>query len=59
MVDALGAPPEFLSLPEIKKWYGRDGITDFDTWRGFQPGSYIKVLFNKSKDNLFNQEKEI
>ena len=27
--DALGAPAEFLSLPEIKKQYGRDGITDF------------------------------
>jgi ADP-ribosylglycohydrolase len=28
--DALGAPDEFLSLPEIKKRYGKDGITDFD-----------------------------
>jgi ADP-ribosylglycohydrolase len=38
--DALGAPAEFLSLPEIKKWYGRDGITDFHAWRGFKPGFY-------------------
>jgi len=38
--DALGAPVEFLSLPEIKKRYGKDGITDFHAWRGFKPGSY-------------------
>jgi ADP-ribosylglycohydrolase len=38
--DALGAPAEFLSLPEIKKKCGRDGITDFHAWRSFQPGSY-------------------
>ncbi|MBE3036826.1 MAG: ADP-ribosylglycohydrolase family protein [Candidatus Atribacteria bacterium] len=38
--DALGAPVEFLRLPEIKKRYGRDGITDFHAWRGFKPGSY-------------------
>jgi len=38
--DALGAPVEFLSLEEIKKRYGRDGITDFHEWRGFKPGSY-------------------
>jgi ADP-ribosylglycohydrolase len=38
--DALGAPAEFLSLPEIKKRYGKYGITDFHEWRGFQPGSY-------------------
>jgi ADP-ribosylglycohydrolase len=38
--DALGAPVEFLSLPEIKKRYGRDGITDFYEWGGFKPGSY-------------------
>jgi ADP-ribosylglycohydrolase len=38
--DALGAPAEFLSLPEIKKRYGKDGITDFDAWGSFQPGSY-------------------
>jgi len=38
--DALGAPVEFISLPEIKKRYGKDGITDFDAWGGFRPGSY-------------------
>jgi len=38
--DALGAPVEFLSLPEIKKRYGMDGITDFHAWGGFKPGSY-------------------
>lgn len=38
--DALGAPVEFLRLPEIKKRYGRDGITDFHAWRGFKLGSY-------------------
>jgi len=38
--DALGAPVEFLRLQEIKKRYGKDGITDFHGWRGFKPGSY-------------------
>jgi len=38
--DALGAPVEFLSIEEIKKRYGRDGITDFHEWRGFKPGFY-------------------
>lgn len=38
--DALGAPVEFLRLQEIKKRYGKDGITDFHEWRGFKPGSY-------------------
>ncbi len=38
--DALGAPVEFLRLPEIKKQYGKDGITDFHEWGGFKPGSY-------------------
>ena len=38
--DALGAPVEFLRLQEIKKRYGKDGITDFNEWRGFKPGSY-------------------
>ena len=38
--DALGAPVEFLSLSEIKKRYGRAGITDFHAWRGFKLGSY-------------------
>lgn len=30
--DALGAPVEFLSLREIKQRYGKDGITDFNSW---------------------------
>ena len=38
--DALGAPIEFLRLPEIKKRYGKDGITDFHEWRGFKLGSF-------------------
>ncbi|MHC2995464.1 MAG: ADP-ribosylglycohydrolase family protein [Candidatus Atribacteria bacterium] len=38
--DALGAPVEFLRLQEIKKRYGKDGITDFHEWGGFKPGSY-------------------
>jgi ADP-ribosylglycohydrolase len=38
--DALGAPVEFLRLEEIKKRYGKDGITDFHAWGGFKPGSY-------------------
>jgi len=38
--DVLGAPAEFLSLPKIKKRYGKEGITDFHEWRGFKPGSY-------------------
>ena len=38
--DALGAPVEFLKLQEIKKRYGKDGITDFHEWGGFKPGSY-------------------
>ena len=38
--DALGAPVEFLSLPEIKKQYGKDGITDFHALGGFQPEFY-------------------
>lgn len=38
--DALGAPVEFLSLPEIKKRYGREGITDFHEWKSFKPGYY-------------------
>ena len=38
--DALGAPVEFLRLQEIKKRYGKDGITDFHEWKGFKPGSY-------------------
>jgi len=38
--DAIGAPVEFLRLPEIKKQYGKDGIADFHGWRGFKPGSY-------------------
>lgn len=38
--DALGAPVEFLSLPEIKGKYGDKGIGDFDVWNGFKPGFY-------------------
>lgn len=38
--DALGAPVEFLRLQEIKKRYGKDGITNFHEWIGFKPGSY-------------------
>ena len=38
--DALGAPVEFLRLPQIKARYGETGITDFDSWSGFKPGSY-------------------
>ena len=38
--DALGAPVEFLSLDAIKQRYGKNGISDFDEWRGFKPGSY-------------------
>lgn len=38
--DALGAPAEFLSLQEIKKRYGKNGITNFYEWRGFRPGTY-------------------
>ena len=42
--DALGSPAEFLSITEIKKKYGRDGITDFHAWRSFQPGSYTAMI---------------
>ena len=38
--DALGAPVEFLSLNAIRTEYGRAGITDFDSWGEFKPGSY-------------------
>ncbi|MHA1748831.1 MAG: ADP-ribosylglycohydrolase family protein [Promethearchaeota archaeon] len=38
--DALGAPIEFMSLEEIKKHYGKNGISDFDGWNGFKPGTY-------------------
>lgn len=38
--DALGAPVEFLSLEKIKKKYGEKGISAFDVWDGFKPGSY-------------------
>jgi ADP-ribosylglycohydrolase len=38
--DALGAPVEFLSLSDIKRRYGEDGISDFSEWSGFDPGSY-------------------
>jgi len=38
--DALGAAVEFISLEEIKKKYGASGIEDFDSWGGFEAGSY-------------------
>jgi ADP-ribosylglycohydrolase len=38
--DALGAPAEFLSLSEIKRRYGGDGISDLSEWDGFDLGSY-------------------
>ncbi len=38
--DALGAHVEFLSLSDIKRRYGEDGISDFFAWDGFDPGSY-------------------
>lgn len=38
--DALGAPVEFMRINEIIKRYGKDGVTDFYTWGGLEPGSY-------------------
>lgn len=38
--DALGAPVEFLSLAEIKKRYGEEGITNYDFWGAFHRGAY-------------------
>lgn len=38
--DALGAAVEFLSLEQIKDKYGASGIEDFDSWKGFEAGSY-------------------
>lgn len=38
--DALGAPVEFLSLEEIHHAYGERGISGFQPWGGFPPGSY-------------------
>ncbi len=38
--DALGAPVEGMTLEEIKRKYGADGITDFDSYRGFEAGFY-------------------
>ena len=38
--DALGAPVEFMSVHEIKKRYGEQGITDFDRWGRFPAGFY-------------------
>jgi len=38
--DALGAPTEFLSLPEIRRRYGPQGVEDFKPRRGLPPGSY-------------------
>lgn len=38
--DALGAPVEFLTLSEIQREYGPNGITDFMPWDQHPPGSY-------------------
>ena len=38
--DALGAPVEFLDIDEIYEHFGKDGITDFYPWDGFETGSY-------------------
>lgn len=38
--DALGAPVEFLSLQEIKRTYGAEGIVKFEPWSSFPAGSY-------------------
>lgn len=38
--DALGAAVEFLPLVQIKEKYGDSGIEDFDSWGGFEAGSY-------------------
>lgn len=38
--DALGATVEFMSLPEIREKFGKDGFTDFYPWDRFQPGYY-------------------
>ena len=42
--DALGAPVEFLSLSEIKRRYGENGISDFSELGGFDPGSYSEKI---------------
>lgn len=38
--DALGAPVEFMSLDEIKRTFGSNGVTDFHPYRGFAAGCY-------------------
>lgn len=38
--DALGAAVEFLSLKEIRRLYGNEGIKNFDRWQSFKTGSY-------------------
>jgi len=38
--DALGAPVEFITLDEIKRRYGKAGVTDFQPWNVFNAGSY-------------------
>ena len=38
--DALGAAVEFMSIAEIKNKYGEEGVQDFDSWNGFEAGSY-------------------
>ncbi|MEE8430027.1 MAG: ADP-ribosylglycohydrolase family protein [Candidatus Desulfatibia sp.] len=43
--DALGAPVEGMTLEEIKRKYGADGITDFDSYRGPEAGFYFEAGF--------------
>ncbi len=38
--DALGAPTEFMSLPEIRAKYGARGIREFEGFRGLPAGSW-------------------
>lgn len=38
--DALGHPTEFLSLAEIRRRYGPDGVTDFEPPPRHAPGTY-------------------
>ncbi len=71
--DALGAPVEFLHLPQIKAHYGEKGIADFDRWGGFKPGSYtddtqmslataqgcIKAFHNQKVGKLFDPVTEV
>ena len=38
--DALGAPVEFWNVEKIIRRYGEKGISDFQPWGNFPPGSY-------------------